>query len=43
MLKAEQQLPENLTDYQRLSELQSEIDSLEAELLENMELWESLA
>ncbi len=42
-LKAEQQSPENLADYQKLSELQDEIDALEIELLEQMELWESLS
>lgn len=42
-LKTEQALPENLADYQKLSELQNQIDSLEAELLEAMELWESLS
>lgn len=42
-LKAEQQLPENLADYQKLSDLQEKIDALEEELLENMELWEGLA
>ena len=42
-LKTEQALPEYLADYQKLSELQNQIDSLEAELLEAMELWESLS
>ena len=42
-LKAQQQLPENLTDYQKLSELQDEIDTCEAELLEQMEIWEELS
>lgn len=42
-LKTEQALPENLADYQKLSELQNQIDALEAELLEAMELWESLS
>ena len=42
-LKQEQQAPENLADYQKLSELQIQIDTLETELLEQMELWESLA
>ncbi len=41
-LKEEQQSPENLADYQKLSELQTKIDDLEAELLEQMELWERL-
>ena len=43
LLKTEQQLPENIADYQKLSELQGKIDTLELELLESMELWESLA
>ena len=42
-LKHEQQLPENLADYQKLSELQEQIDTLEAELLEQMEVWEGLS
>lgn len=42
-LKTEQQLPENLADYQKLSQLQDRIETLEMQLLENMELWESLA
>ena len=41
-VKAEQALPQNLADYQKLSELQLQIDELEAQLLENMEIWESL-
>ena len=41
--KHEQQLPENLADYQKLSELQEQIDTLEAELLEQMEVWEGLS
>lgn len=41
-LKAQQQLPENLADYQKLSELQLEIDLLEEQLLEQMEIWEKL-
>lgn len=41
-LKQEQQAPENLTDYQRLSELQEQIDAIELQLLEQMEIWESL-
>ncbi len=41
-LKAEQALPENLADYQRLSELQEQLDKLENELLEALEIWESL-
>ena len=41
-LKAQQQLPENLADYQKLSELQEQIDNFEAELLEQMEIWEEL-
>ena len=39
-LKAQQQLPENLADYQKLSELQEQLDNFEAELLEQMEIWE---
>ena len=42
-LKAQQQLPENLADYQKLSELQEQIDACEMELLEQMEIWEELA
>ena len=42
-LKAQQSAPENLADYQKLSELQSQIDTCEEELLEQMELWESLS
>ncbi len=42
-LKAEQQSPENLSDYQKLSELQLQIDECEAQLLEQMEIWEDLA
>ncbi len=42
-LKAEQQSPDNLSDYQKLSELQNQIDYCEAQLLEQMELWEELA
>lgn len=42
-LNKEMQLPENLADYQKLSELQTQIDECEAQLLEQMELWESLA
>ena len=42
-LKHEQQLPENLADYQKLSELQEQIDACEMELLEQMEIWEELA
>ena len=41
-LKQEQQAPENLADYQKLSELQLKIDECEEQLLEKMELWESL-
>lgn len=41
-LKTQQQLPENLADYQKLSELQEQIDALEEELLEQMEIWEEL-
>ncbi len=42
-LNVEMQSPENLADYQKLSELQEQIDSLELELLEQMENWESLS
>lgn len=42
-LKAQQQAPENLADYQKLSELQEQIDVFENELLEQMEIWESLS
>lgn len=42
-LKREQQLPENLADYQKLSELQEQIDACEMELLEQMEIWEGLS
>jgi len=41
--KHEQQLPENLADYQKLSELQEQIDACEMELLEQMEIWEGLS
>ena len=41
-LKQEQQAPENLADYQKLSELQLKIDECEEQLLQQMELWESL-
>ncbi len=41
-LKALQTAPENLADYQKLSELQEQIDTLEEELLEQMEIWEDL-
>ncbi len=41
-LKTQQQLPENLADYQKLSELQEQIDNFEAELLEQMVIWEEL-
>ena len=43
LLKTEQQSPENLADYQKLSELQNQIDECESELLEQMEAWEQLA
>lgn len=42
-LKSEQQSPENLADYQKLSELQAQIDECEVLLLEQMEIWEELA
>ena len=41
-LKTQQSAPENLADYQKLSELQEQIDTLEEELLEQMEIWEDL-
>ena len=41
-LKTEQQSPENLADYQKLSELQSQIDECEEQLLEQMEIWEDV-
>lgn len=43
ILNLEMQKDENLADYQKLSELQTQIDECEAELLEQMELWESLS
>ena len=39
-LNAAMQRPENLADYQKLSELQSQIDECEEQLLEQMEIWE---
>lgn len=42
-LKEQQSLPENLADYQKLSELQEQIDARESELLEQMEIWEELS
>ena len=42
-LKLEQQNPENLADYQKLSELQERIDLCEEQLLEQMEAWEELS
>ncbi len=42
-LKQEQQNPENLADYQKLSELQEQIDDCEGQLLEQMEIWEGLS
>ncbi|MBR6502458.1 MAG: ABC-F type ribosomal protection protein [Clostridia bacterium] len=42
-LNAQMNLDENLADYQKLSQLQEQIDTLEAELLEQMELWENLS
>lgn len=42
-LKAEQSKPENLADYQKLSELQEKIDNTEEQLLETMSEWEALA
>lgn len=41
-LKLQQASPENLADYQKLSELQEQIDTLEEQLLEQMEIWENL-
>lgn len=41
-LKTEQQSPENIADYQKLSKLQEQIDNFESELLEQMEIWENL-
>lgn len=43
LLKNEQNLPENISDYQKLSEIQAETDTLENELLEAMEIWENLS
>ncbi len=42
-LKAEQSAPENLSDYQKLSELQEKIDMAEADLLQAMGVWEELS
>jgi ATP-binding cassette subfamily F protein 3 len=42
-LNAQMQLPENLADYQKLSEIQEQIDKCEAALLEQMEIWEELS
>ncbi len=42
-LQTEQTDPANLADYQKLSELQTQIDNTEAELLEAMTEWESLS
>ena len=42
-LNQEMQLDENLADYQKLSELQGQIDQCEADLLEQMEIWEGLS
>lgn len=42
-LNTDMQKPENLADYQKLSELQLQIDECEAELLEQMEIWEGLS
>lgn len=41
-LRLEQQSPENLADYQKLSELQAQIDEYESQLLEQMEIWADL-
>ena len=43
MLNEELQSPENLADYQKLSELQEKIEALEIKLLEQMEIWEELS
>ncbi len=42
-LQSQQNNPENLADYQKLSELQIQIDDIEADLFETMELWENLS
>lgn len=42
-LKTEQQSPENITDYQKLSELETAINSLEEELLSALETWGNLS
>ncbi len=42
-LKTQQQSSENLSNYQKLSELQLQIDECEGLLLEQMEIWEDLA
>ncbi|MDO4608256.1 MAG: ABC-F type ribosomal protection protein [Clostridia bacterium] len=42
-LQAEQNDPQNLADYQKLSELQAKIDEAESKLLEAMEIWERLS
>lgn len=42
-LKAEQQLPENIADYQKLSDIQTNIDTLEEELLNALQTWEELS
>ncbi len=42
-LKTQQSLPQNLADYQKLSELQLQIDECESQLLEQMEIWEELS
>ena len=41
-LKEELNNPEYQSDYSKLTEVQSEIDSVEEELMEEMELWEHL-
>ena len=41
-LKEELNNPEYQSDYSKLTEVQSEIDSVEEELMEEMELWENL-
>ena len=42
-LKVQQQLPENLANYQKLSELQEQIDDCEMQLLEQMAIWEEMS
>lgn len=42
-LKAELLRPEYQSSYSKLTEIQAEIDSLEEEILEDMENWEALS